>query len=302
MADVYSNAVVTLAAVDSPDSDTGLFVSDPTRQTYFLACTLSSGESGYVYARKSFKKLVMGFMHADRGPPPGDDFGGVLQTRGWTLQELTLSPRILWFSAWELGWSCRTETACECDPIPTAQLLSRGAGRLTTTPRKDDPPPLWMWRDFVKVFTRRNLTHQTDRLPALTGIATAMSKRISGRYFAGLWEGQLEKNLLWISNWFILPNGEKALQQQFVSDDYAPTWSWASTPGPIWFVHFTDRLRYQVVWQVLDIEFAASTTNMFGPGRGTISIEAVVLPLCISDDEYFVCPVEGEYTLGILTE
>ncbi|KAH8722940.1 heterokaryon incompatibility protein-domain-containing protein, partial [Phaeosphaeriaceae sp. PMI808] len=217
MCDVYSNAVVTLAGLDSPNSDTGLFISDEARQT-----------------TKHYTKLLMGFLHADRAPPPGDDFGGILQTRGWTLQEITLSPRILWFSAWELAWSCRSETACECEPILTSQLMRRSATRLTTLARRNEPVEwLTMWRDFVQIFTRRKLTHQTDQLPALTGIATAISERISGRYYAGLWENQLGKNLLWHTDWFVPPADEQAPQRLSVPEKYSPTWSWASITGPI---------------------------------------------------------------------
>jgi hypothetical protein len=50
----------------------------------------------------SLPGLMMGFLHAYRSPP-GEDVGSILQTCGWTLQELTLSPRVLEFSAWELG-------------------------------------------------------------------------------------------------------------------------------------------------------------------------------------------------------
>ena len=294
MGDVYSNAVITLAALDSPDSDAGLFIADPTRQTFYLTSDLGDGSFGYVYTRKGFRKLMMGFLHADRSPPLGDDFGGILQTRGWTLQELTLAPRVLWFSAWELGWSCRTKTACECDPIPTSQLMKRSAARLTTLQQEGEPTiGLDMWRDFVKVFTGRKLTHETDRLPALTGRATAMSKHISDRYFAGLWEDRLRENLLWTAS---QPEvSAVTTQRAAVLDNYAPTWSWARVTGPIWFVSFTGSPVFQNWWHIRGVEFKPVTSNRFGPGQSTITMEAFVLPLNISDDGYFVCPVADEY-------
>lgn len=294
MGNIYSNAVVTIAALDSPDSDTGLFVSDATRQTFYLATDLGNGDFGYVYARKGFRRLMMGFLHADRSPPLGDNFGGILQTRGWTLQELTLSSRVLWFSAWELGWSCRTKTACECDPIPTSQLMKRSAARLTTLQQEGEPTiGLDMWRDFVKVFTGRKLTHETDRLPALTGIATAMSNHISGRYLAGLWEHQLDQNLLWTTS---QPEvSADAEQRTAVLHNYAPTWSWACATGPIWFVNFSGHPVYQNLWRICGVEFKPATSNKYGPGQGTMLMEAFVLPLNISDDAYFVCQVADEY-------
>ena len=76
--DVYPNAVATISALDSLDSDIGILVSDSSRRVCFLTFSLNNGESAYVYARKSYKKFLMVFIHADRGVTLGDDFGGVL--------------------------------------------------------------------------------------------------------------------------------------------------------------------------------------------------------------------------------
>jgi len=294
MCDVYSNAVVTLAGLDSPDSETGLFLSNPERNKVALVCTLEDGKPGNVYVRRHYRRLKLGFLHANHTEAHNVDSGGVLQTRGWTLQELTLSPRILWFSSWELGWSCRMETACECEPIPTADLMKRGVNSLTTIPRKDGQAD-WatMWNGFVQVFTRRSLTKQTDRLPALAGIAAAMSERIGGRFFAGLWETELEKGLLWLSNWFVLSADERPPQLSPIESDYAPSWTWASVGGPIWFVSMVIKPRYRVLWKIVDVNFAPTTTNPFGPGRGILTIEALTLHLQISDDGYFVHLSQG---------
>ena len=296
MCDVYSNSAVTLAGLSSPDSDTGLFMSNPARQTYYLPCVWGDGNAGYVYARKDFSGLAMGFLHTDtRRRGIGHEVGGVLQTRGWTLQELTLSPRILWFSEWELAWSCRTQTACECDPILTSQLMKRGAARISTNPKEGETPPLEQWRSFVKTFTRRKLTHATDRLPALMGIATAMSKRIEGRYLAGLWEEQLERNLLWTTDRTGMDCDQAALLEAPRTYVYAPSWSWASTTLPIWFISWTNSSRYQSVWRIQGIQFTYATSSPFGSGSGTITVDTVTIPLEVLDDSYFAYPWKGGY-------
>lgn len=296
MCNVYSNAVVTFAALDSPDSETGLFVSELPRRTVSLTCTIGGGTKGNVYVRKHYSRLKLGFLHADHTEPHSTDYGGILQTRGWTLQELTLSPRVLWFSSWELGWSCRAETACECEPIPTSALMKRGAGRLTTVPQDNEKTDwLIMWRNFVEVFTRRSLTHQTDRLPALAGLAAAMEARIGGRYLAGLWEKECEKNLLWVSNWFVLPSPQDAPQFSTIDEDYGPSWSWASVVGPIWFLSVVVKPRFRILWKVLGIKFTPSSSNKFGPGCGTLILEVLLLALNISDDGYFVVPTESGF-------
>jgi hypothetical protein len=116
-----------------------------------------------------------------------------------------------------------------------------------------------------------------------------MSKHISGRYLAGLWEYRLENNLLWTAS--LSGSVDDGEQRIAVLDNYAPTWSCASVVGPIWFVNFTGNPVYQDMWCIQGVDFKTTTSNKFGPGEGTISMDAFVLPLTISDDGYFVCPV-----------
>jgi hypothetical protein len=57
----------------------------------------------------------------------------------------------------------------------------------------------------------------------------------------------------------------------------------------------THKPKYQTVRDIQDVEFAASTSNKFGPGQGTIVIGTVALSLSVSDDGYFVCLAGEEY-------
>jgi len=98
MCDVYSNAHITLAGLDSPDSDTGLFVGRHERRTVSLPVQLNDGSEANVYVRAHYDMTRLGFFHAGYSKDLAQgmrSLQGVLETRGWTLQELTLSPRIL---------------------------------------------------------------------------------------------------------------------------------------------------------------------------------------------------------------
>ncbi|KAF2734550.1 HET-domain-containing protein, partial [Polyplosphaeria fusca] len=239
MCDVYSNSHITFAALDSKDSDTGLFVGRPGRETISLPIDLPDGEQTSLYIRRHYTLLRLSFFHADYDedrPRATTSLKGVLETRAWTLQEITLSPRMLWFSSWELGFTCRKETACECDPKPQImyQLMApRGTFSLNLKPTQSQSPFCssrqtdWhqTWQDFVEEYTKRNLSHQTDRLPAIAGLAKAIHSQIHGKYLAGMWDIDIEKHLLWANDW--------GQSMQPIARDYAPSWSWASVPDRI---------------------------------------------------------------------
>lgn len=121
---VYEHAVVTLAALDSDNSDKGLFLPNPDRKTVKLEFDLD-GHVGEIFVRRTLPDAVFP-IHRHRNILPGTSIGNktILGTRVWTPQELLSSPRILWFDSAEIGWSCWSSTACECQPSPTFTNLA----------------------------------------------------------------------------------------------------------------------------------------------------------------------------------
>jgi hypothetical protein len=85
-----------------------------------------------------------------------------------------------------------------------------------------DIPNLAEWYRIVEDFTARNITHQSDRLIAMSGIAREVHKAVGYRYLAGLWVDEMTKGLTWYQSG---PWDESR-------DDYSvlswPSWSWAS--------------------------------------------------------------------------
>jgi len=69
------------------------------------------------------------------------------------------------------------------------------------------------------------LTFETDRLIALSGLASKVHKRAQCDYLAGLWSTHLPLNLLW---YLMVPMTTRS--KIYV----APSWSWASVNGHIW--------------------------------------------------------------------
>lgn len=129
-----------------------------------------------------------------------------LYSRGWVLQERLLSPRIIHFAHF-LAWECRACLATETyDGSLTRHRL--GFPVLPVSERDwvfaseslEYPTHVARWWRLVQKYTRSKLTHQADKLIAISGLARAFSTVIREPYYAGLWGGtDFVLSLLWIS-------------------------------------------------------------------------------------------------------
>ncbi|OAK93459.1 HET-domain-containing protein [Phaeosphaeriaceae sp. SRC1lsM3a] len=148
-----------------------------------------------------------------------------LMKRAWAFQERTLSNRIAHFGETELYWECRAKRYCECGHLsqlrqhidPLRKMLAN------TSQKKNNAEGLNIvtWKDIVVSYTRLQLTYASDIFPALQGIANRWHGNEPGDYLAGLWRGDLMRDLLWRSR--LSGNRPNAYR--------APTWSWASVVG-----------------------------------------------------------------------
>lgn len=106
------------------------------------------------------------------------------------------------------------------------------------------------WYEVVEQYAGRNLTKDTDRIPAIVGVADFIEKSVGRRFVAGLWENTLDLNLLW---------NVKAGQSQARVGCAAPTWSWVSINGGVETKlrhHFnTEPPEYECRWLVSNLSF-----------------------------------------------
>ncbi|KAF1975776.1 HET-domain-containing protein [Bimuria novae-zelandiae CBS 107.79] len=305
MCSVYENALLTIAAIDNEHSDTGLSSIDPRRQAVQLDLKSSYIPAMSIFARQSHALGYYGFMSSGRQNIHhsygfGDSALGLLDNRGWTLQEITLSPRILWFSTCELGFSCPAGRVCECQrefnhsKVPIKKSFNHVRRNhpelhvqtlVDSVPRRPtihDPElqggssQTWMihWLDIVEDFTARNLTRATDRLPALHGLITAIQKRIGGECVAGLWVSDLPRQLLWHA----ADVGRVPVDMNACYPEYAPSWSWASVLRAITWTEHTER---EMAWTIVSSHFTASDNYVLGSGTGSIIIRGYVLPALV---------------------
>lgn len=80
---------------------------------------------------------------------------------------------------------------------------------------------------IVEAFSPRKLTLSRDKLTALGGIASRLHQLTQWKYLAGLWQENLEQELLW----HVFPAYPTAGFP--LSGPEAPSWSWASIRGKI---------------------------------------------------------------------
>ncbi|PVH68192.1 HET-domain-containing protein [Cadophora sp. DSE1049] len=180
--------------------------------------------------------------------------GGKLGTRAWCLQERYLSPRIIHVgdgNSWL--WECNTclISAGELDNL----RFDRHTNEIQRWERKSPKKfsvSLWpkdfsyarifdfdknigqdemrrlafeQWHRIVEDYSKRDLTLEKDKFPALSGLAHKVQRITGGTYIAGLWKEDILRGLLWRS--FDLCRCER------VSEYRAPSWSWASINGPV---------------------------------------------------------------------
>jgi hypothetical protein len=128
-----------------------------------------------------------GFLRGQEGHLDGQRASAPLNLngRGWTLQERLLAPRRLIYKPDMLDFACQTisngDEASDCR-IP-ASLSSMESSSL--------------WASIIVNYSRRQLTVDEDRLPALSGLADEVHQLTGDTYLAGLWRSHLPQALLW---------------------------------------------------------------------------------------------------------
>jgi len=82
------------------------------------------------------------------------------------------------------------------------------------------------WEEVTRLYSACRLTFGTDKLPAISRVASAMQKKLQARYLADLWDTEtLSRQLCWRCI-----DGEQAPRP---AEYRAPSWSWASVDSGV---------------------------------------------------------------------
>lgn len=265
MQNVYKNAFINISALGASNDEEGCFFSrDPSRTApaivrFRLAAEEDVKPMTFEQEREGWKTLFT------REP---------LLKRGWVVQERLLATRVLHFGTQQVFWECNESRCCETHPFS----VDGNPEYKLDKPTKGNPR-LWKqllgyegdiensgsyqqlfheWETIIGYYFNCKLTVPEDKLPAISGLANDMKKRLSelapGRhpYLAGLWEEVLPTALLWWVKGFATR----------ASTHRSPSWSWACLDGPAEL-----RMTSQSVWESTNISSVCSVETQPLPGN-----------------------------------
>jgi len=120
-----------------------------------------------------------------------------LDSRAWCLQERFLSRRILEFGSFQTRWNCQhrevvTDGFKREDSVTkqrSDRVFKQGLELLLNYRHMKFKPAsrFDVWGDLVKLYSHRSLSLPSDRLPAISGIASLFSNTFGDEYVAGHW-------------------------------------------------------------------------------------------------------------------
>ncbi|KAH7356006.1 heterokaryon incompatibility protein-domain-containing protein [Pyrenochaeta sp. MPI-SDFR-AT-0127] len=251
MGGIYAGSAITIAADAAMDSLFGCFNQKSKSQIegmkslYYITTTTKSGKNSTLMVG-GLSSISNNIAAIENSP---------LTTRGWTYQERLLPPRILHCTKDQLYWECRNGFQSEDD------LIRWEEKRLRTKPSfvknlADFDTSSGRWKESVLAnpstasdksfaarlalgfwyaevvsgnYCHRTLTYGSDKLPAISGIAKALSNSWEGQYVCGMWNLMLPEALLWTRR---IGDNEPSLPPHNASYR-CPSWSWAAYDFPV---------------------------------------------------------------------
>jgi hypothetical protein len=246
MADYYENAFITISATMSSDGTQPFLIERDSKWLPEKFSLIGHDESTEVLVRRHQGSSLNSEM---------ESFGPII-SRAWVWQEMILSTRVLHYTQSELIWDCKTEVLSE-DGLRPYSILAMRLPRQLERCKKD---PRFGWHNLLSTYTARQLTFETDRLPALSGISSRFQSLVGSSFAAGLWKCDLPFDLCWEAD----NQAPGATIRPASSDKIAPSWSWASVNGPIFFHDFNADDVVEPMCVVEDVQCNVLGKNPFG--------------------------------------
>lgn len=256
---IYLNCYCMIAASDAKDGDDGLLsfwhADEDSRQAPLAQKPICNAEMN----RPSFCTMeaerFLTLLKPDRFGEVQNLLAGPLSTRAWALQERQLAPRILHYTNHGVIWECRVcmdigsssgpyyrrlihrADQKSHDRLPTPAI--RAFRLLDRQSQQDMKENMDIWLRIIEEYSCRSLTCSSDKLPALSGVAATINHIAKcdlnhqiGRYLAGMWEGDLCRQLCWFTEQHQLTGSDTTMWPPR-SPNLLPSWSWASLNCPV---------------------------------------------------------------------
>jgi hypothetical protein len=281
MNSVYENCSLMISADHARNGNGGCFSNGvpPSWESVLR----NGGSMGY-YVRRT--KVHAGLYSTTVS---GGSDEAPLSKRGWAFQERALSPRILHYSTDELIWECNKTINCQCGALNGISSTDSTIKMHLANIEKADSciihGKVRLWHAIASEYSSRALTNPEDRLVALSGLAkrfqtcnyrasvegrdSAFSRCDLGQYLAGLWSKTLNMGLMWSSTQPV-----KGTRTPYV----APSWSWASHSGEVYFTFSDPRTKVHFV-EMSCIQSGVDPTGSVSAGQLKLSAPLVRLSL-----------------------
>jgi hypothetical protein len=218
MAQVYSNSAFTICADAASSTDEGIFQERTALQSHSFGPDSSM----------CLQTLCGPWADITQHP---------LYRRGWAFQERLLSARNLHFLQSQIAWECNITLYLEegrgRQTNPDGHIAKQTFTKFFHQQQDENKKPTEVdiveriggWNSVLQEMAVRDLTYRSDKLPAISGLATALQIPEMGEYLAGVWSYNPFLSMAWFPRW-----------PQFPPEIYeSPSWSCAWT-------------KHQIVW------------------------------------------------------
>jgi len=313
---IYSRSHCTISASGSTDGQGGCFIERDQLSIGRLSLTSQTWNTSKTASSEN-PLLSQAITISPLFPPWYISLKGPLITRGWTLQERELSPRVVHFTKNRLLWECRACNASENTgttmhpKVHERPAVSRDEDILSTRPelRLLDTIILplgkeelyQVWYRTVEQYSNRALSVSTDKLPALSGIVGAFSESFDhDTYVAGLWKRDAIRGLCWFP---VRPLNQESQKVKHwpppPTDSGIPSWSWASQHGTVghyfhdWFAGVWEKqvtngveswARVASVVELIDISTTGVSQDRFGRvASGSLILQGWAVEITVSE-------------------
>ncbi|VBB81674.1 Putative protein of unknown function [Podospora comata] len=233
MGDIYGNATLTIAAASGESENDGILLERDSK----------AGPFSLDLELKGMGKLTLKVRrrtHKIGTENVGGDYGRV-STRAWIWQERLLSSRTVFFTPRALKFECHQHSVWQgYAPSVVGNSWSTHVDLASSSHNA--------WLRLLTEFMKRNITHPSDRLPAIESVMKRIVRSTGWNPFWGVFEEKLVESLGWSAADLKTSSGQASCRMN--PAHHAPTWSWASVDGEITFLHVLTDQHYAPLHQV----------------------------------------------------
>ncbi|PQE10517.1 heterokaryon incompatibility protein [Rutstroemia sp. NJR-2017a BVV2] len=272
MGSIYGTAHLVVAATSSSSSNSGFLAREVKASVQMPLHSVNGSPLGQ-YCIRSQSRAGGGGWFQDIGMSPWN-------MRGWTLQERLLSRRVIHFTTEKIYFEC-----CTTDSSEEGDITRDMPGELDTMMASLEFQHLLgltkqissiqkvdgyeaaarsaynLWYTLVTMFSGRQLTFESDKFPAISGLAVEIGALLKDSYLFGLWLNDLVMGLMWQPNIINMSQGYPRVSKGGLRQ--APSWSWAAYNGGV--SYYSNALSRDSDGQSLRIIEANPMTSGFTP-------------------------------------